>query len=257
MPKPLPGSFFQAPLIDPKTGKAQPAFLKWLQNAEIKTGPTLTITNDGQIQSSAVINGRSEGISTTVSGLAATGNINAATKIVGRTEGIGTTVQQLNSTGQLLNTDQIAADGTGSPLTGGKRGFQALDTNNRLANSFRATGVNVSSTPTSATTLSNTGAATLISIAGSSNQFAPGLVSYNSGSVDPGVFGGPNYILASDPTFAGGAVPYSFSTNVQQQTAAEGNVSFGGITTVNGTAKTGGGNTGGTGGTRGGRGFNM
>lgn len=236
MPKPLPGSFFQAPLIDPKTGKAMPAFLKWLQNAEIKTGPTLTITNDGQIQSSAVINGR--------------------------TEGVGVTVQNMNSSGQLnslasvVNTStDLLTDGTGNPLTGGKRGFQALDTNNRLANSFRATGVNVSSTPTSATTLSNTGAVTNIVIASSTNQFAPGTVNYNSGSFDPGSYGGPNYIFFADPTYAGGAVTYQQSTTPQQETAAEGNVISGSITTVNGTSKTGGGNTGGTGGSRGGRGF--
>jgi hypothetical protein len=84
------------------------------------------LTDAGEVQAQANITGRTEQISTTVSGLAVTGDINAATKIVGRTEGVGTTVQKLNSSGLLLDTDQIAADGTGSPLTGGKRGFSNI-----------------------------------------------------------------------------------------------------------------------------------
>src|SRR5262249_50246321 len=152
----------------------------------------------------------------------------------------------LNATGQLNTFTNVVAgrttdnltDGTGSPLTGGKRGFIALDTNNRVANSFRMNGINVSRCPTSDTVLSNDGAATSITIAASTGQFAPGTVSYNSGSVDPGSFG-KVFIYADDPTFAGGAVTYAFSANAQDQTAAEGRTLFGRLTSVNGTSKTG------------------
>lgn len=215
----------------------------------------LTTTNTGQIQSVAPIKGRTEGIAVTVTGLAPTGDILAATKVVGRTEGLGTTTGNLDATGKLTSTDAIAADGTGSPLTGGKRGFAALDTNNRLVGSFRANAVNVSSTPTAATALSNDGVLTVIPVAATTAQFGDGSVSYNSGSVDPGVFG-TFYVFADDPTFSGGAVTYQFSTTPVTQTAANGRVLFGKIITVLGTPKTGGGNTGGTTpGGGGGRGF--
>lgn len=183
------------------------------------------------------------------------GAVQNVAPIVGRTEGLGTTAQNLDVTGKLVNTDAIAADGTGSPLTGGKRGFVALDTNNRLSNSFRATAVNVSSAPTSATTLSNTGAATIIPIAAATNQFAPGSVSNNAGSVDPGAYGTYS-VYHDDPTYAGGGVTYQFTSSAQTTVAAEGRMVDGTITTVGGTPKTGGGNTGGTTtGGRGGRGY--
>lgn len=184
------------------------------------------------------------------------GQLTAQTKVAGRTEGIGTTVQNITPAGKVNSTDNVL-DGTGSPLTGGKRGFVALDTNNRLANSFRANGVNLANVPTSSTMLSNDGVSNAIVIAPSTNQFGSGPVSYNSGSVNPGVFG-TFYVYADDPTFAGGAVNYQFTTNPVDLVGADGRINFGKIITVGGSAKTGGGNTGGTtpGGT-GGRGVNL
>ena len=182
------------------------------------------------------------------------GAIQSKANITGRSEQIATTLQNVDSAGKLSSTDAIAADGTGSPLTGGKRGFQALDTNNRLANSFRANPVNVSNAPTSSTTLSNDGVSTSTTIGAYTNQYPPGTVSYNSGSVDLGSFGS-QYIYFDDPTFAGGAVAYQFTTSPQVQTAAEGRTVVGQITTVSGSAKTGGGTSGGTGGKPGGHGF--
>jgi hypothetical protein len=228
--KPLPLGWLRAPIIDPKTGIPTRYFAEYLaKNVEGKLGPTVNL--DGQIQATA--------------------------PVTGRTEGIGTTVQQLNTTGKLLSTDQIAADGTGSPLTGGKRGFQALDTNNRLTNSFHANAVNVSGTPTSATVLSSAGGgATVITVGASTAQYGPSTVSYNSGSFDPGVTG--TFVsFADDPTFAGGAVTYQFSATAPPQTAADGRVNFGKITTGAG-ATTGGGSTGGsTPGGEGGKGYNI
>ena len=225
----------RAPIVDVKTGVVRPDFLRYLQRLEQKTGPTLT--RRGQIEATAPISTR--------------------------TEGISTTVHRLTSAGLRTNADQVAADGatfarvTLDQRTGGGRGFVALDTNNRLANSFRANPVNVSSTPTSATVLSNDGVATAIPIAASTQQFGAGTVSYNSGSVDPGVFG-TFFVYADDPTFAGGAVTYVFTTTTPDQTAAEGRVYFGKITTSAGPATTGGGNTGGTTtGGKGGKGFEV
>jgi hypothetical protein len=191
------------------------------------------------------------------------GEIQAKANVTGRTEPLSTTVGNITPTGQLNNFTNVAAgrttdnlsDGVGSPLTGGKRGFVALDVNNRLASSTRANALNVSSTPTSATVLSNAGGgATVINIAASTAQFGTGTISYNSGSVDPGVTG-TFFIFADDPTFAGGAVTYQFSATPPNQTASDGRVNFGKITT-SAAASTGGGNQGGTtpGGT-GGRGF--
>jgi hypothetical protein len=235
---PLPLTWLQGPIIDPKTGKPSTAFREWLtKSVEVPLASIATrnyqLAPIGQIQATAVINSR--------------------------TEGIATTVGNLTSTGELASTDNIAADGLGSPLTGGRRGFIALNTSNdlqtKIANSFVNTGVNVSSTPNSATTLSNNGTATAVSIAASSNQFAPGTVNYNSGSVDPGVIPAQVYVFAADPAFAGGVVIYQQSSTPQPQTATEGNVLFGSIKTVSGTGKTGGGSTGGSGGMAGGRGF--
>jgi hypothetical protein len=185
------------------------------------------------------------------------GSIHPDAPIGARTDGIGTTVQNLNATGQLASTDHIAADGAGSPLTGGMRAAIALNSDNRLANSFRANAVNLANVPTSATVLSNNGVSTAIPVAASTNQFGTAAVSYNSGTVDPGVFG-TFYVYADDPKFAGGAVNYQFTANPAVLVAADGRINFGKITTVGGSAKTGGGNTGGTtpGGT-GGRGVNL
>ena len=183
------------------------------------------------------------------------GEIASAAKIQGRTEGIGTTVVKLTAAGLLEDTDAIAADGIDSPLTGGKRGFVGFDANNRLANSFRATAVNISGVPIAAGDLSNDGSATAIPIAASTHQFGAGTVAFNSGSVDPGGFG-TFYVFADDPTYAGGAVTYQFSTDPDDQVAAEGRISFGAITTTSATPQTGGGFDGGsTPGGGGGRGY--
>lgn len=192
------------------------------------------------------------------------GQILPQANIAGRTEQLGTTVQNITADGNLnslgsvddTSTDHLT-DGVGAPLAGGKRGFVALDTNNRLAGSFRANAVNIAGTPTAATGMSNDGISTVITIAAQTQQFGDGPITYNSGSFDPGGFNTEQFIFTSDPTFSGGAVVYQGTPTIQNQTAGNGNVNFGAITTVSGSAKTGGGNTGGTGGKPGGRGFNQ
>src|ERR1041385_4119981 len=183
--KPLPLNWLNEPLVDPKTGYASQGFRDYLTRVlEPKTAPTLTLQ----------------------------GELNSTAPIEGRTEGIGTTAQNLTSTGQLASTDNIAADGTGSPLTGGKRGFVALDTNNRLAGTFKNNPLNVVSFFTGANPLVQDATTTNILVAASTRKFGDGSISYNSGSVDPGVLGGWT-VYADDTTFAGGVVTYQATQN--------------------------------------------
>lgn len=224
----MPGSLvpIRAKMVD-KDGHITPEWSRYLVALEGKTGQTLTPS----------------------------GQINDTTQVVGRSEGLGTTIQNLTPTGEL-NTDNLI-DGTGLPISGGKRGQIALDTNNRLADSFRSNAVNNSYGPTSATVLSNDGVSTSITVAASSNRFGPAAVSYNSGSVDPGSFG-TFAVNADDPTFSGGVVTYTSTTVLSQQVANDGRVKFGAIKTTGGTPQTGGGVSGGsTPGGNGGDGVNL
>ena len=197
----------RAPLVD-KTGMPSRDFLHWLQKVESKVDRALTLV----------------------------GEIAAAARVQGRTEGIGTTVTNLTSAGLLADADKIAADGSSfvrvnpNQRTGGGRGFVALDANNRLAGAFRNNPVNVQGVYTAANPLSQDGTETNILVAASTQQFGDGTVDYNSGSVDPGSYG-TFYVYADDPTFAGGAVIYQATANVHDLTAANGRLNFGAITT--------------------------
>lgn len=220
--------------IQSKDGTMPWPWIKWFQDLQIKTANSLNLV--GQL----------------------IGEIAATAKIQGRIEGIGTTTQHITSTGALASTDNIAADGTGSPLTGGRRGFIGLDTNSRLASSFYLQPVDAASLPTSATGLSNNGADTIITVPGQTFRFGFGNVTYSAGSVDPGVTG-TFYVYADDPSFAGGVVTYHATTDGSvAKTGAITRVFFGAITT-SGAPSTGGGSTGGTtpGGNGGSRGANL
>jgi hypothetical protein len=210
--KSRPTYFLQERIVD-QDGKLTPVAARAFQDIIIRCD--LILTNVGQIQPSAPVVGRTEGIGTTVSNLTATGQLNNLTNVAaGRT------------------TDNIS-DGTGSPLTGGKRGFQALDTNNRLAGSSKNNALNVTSFFTSSNPLSQSGVTTLILVGASSRRFGDGLRSYNSGSVDPGALGGWT-VFADDPTFAGGAVTYQATQTNNTLSAADGRLNFGSITTAGG-----------------------
>lgn len=142
------------------------------------------------------------------------------------------------STAGLESTMTPAQSGTVTSNAG-------FNSNSQLASTFHNNPVNVAFTPTATTGLSNNGSSTAITVSAGTNQFAPAGISYNSGSVDPGSFG-TWYVFADDPQFLGGTVTYQFSSTPPNQTAAEGRLPFGKITTLNGTPKTGGGYTGGT-----------
>src|SRR5690349_20315190 len=157
--KSVPLGWQHAPLVH-KNGMASPAFLKWL--TKVISPVTQVVNTDGEIHPQAPISGR--------------------------TEGLGTTVQNLTATGQVSSTDAII-DGTGSPLTGGKRGFQALDSHNQIATSFNLKPVVATSTPLSAVSLRNNGIDTIIQVSAEIFQFGAGTVHYDSGSCDPGGYG--------------------------------------------------------------------
>ena len=217
---PIFGGQVRAPISGPD-GRVSWEWLKKFQEWEVKLAAGLTLL--GEIAANARIQGRTEGIATTVGNIDNVGDFDADAVVDGAVNGI-------------TNFNQ---------RTGGGRGFNALDANDRLANSFRNTAVNTSVAPTGAANLSNDGAATLITVGAETKQFGAGQVSYNAGSFDPGVFG-TFYVYADDPTFAGGAVTYAFSTSAFDQTAAEGRVLFGAITTTGGTPQSGGGDDGGS-----------
>jgi len=238
MPNPLNLTpLLNTPMTDPKTGLMSLAWQQYFILLEQRSGPTLT--QQGQLQATAPIVGRDEGIGTTVQNISDTGNLDSLAHV------------------DNANTD-LLTDGTGSPLAGGKRGFIGFSAVPQLASSFIENPVNVSSTPTGATGLSNDGVSHVVVVSASTQQFGAGQVNYNSGSFDPGSFGS-FFAFADDPQFDGGAVTYQSSTSPVDITAADGRVPFGGITTASGSSNTGGGNSGGTtgGGGAGGRGFNQ
>lgn len=103
----------QGPIAD-KNGMPTYAFLKWLQdfNTRVTNGLNLLGQFIGNISNTAKIGNRPEEIGITVQNIDETGVIKA--------NGIDFTRAYLNKT-----TDNIA-DGTGSPLAGGKAAYQAL-----------------------------------------------------------------------------------------------------------------------------------
>jgi hypothetical protein len=168
---------------------------------------------------------------------------------------------QPNGVTQFYWVSAISTAGIESTLTPAQSGNvtnnAGFNSSSQLAGTFHNNPVNVAFAPTSTTTLSNNGISTVITIAAATNQFAPGGISYSSGSVDPGTFG-TVWIFTDDPQFQGGAVIYQSTTSAPfSQVGAEGRLPVGKITTALGSTKTGGGYTGGTtgAGAGGGRGY--
>lgn len=155
----------------------------------------------------------------------------------------------------------INSRGVESSLTAAQSGPVAntagFNANSILAGSFHNNALNVSFAPTSTTVLSNNTSTTAVTVAASTNQFGTGTLSYNSGTADLGQFGA-QFVYADDPLYQGGAVAYhAVNLTPSLQTAAEGRMIFGKITTNLTTSTSGGGTTGGTTGTGagGGRGY--
>lgn len=155
----------------------------------------------------------------------------------------------------------VNVSGVESTLTPAQSGTvtsnAGFNSNSQLAGTSHNNPVNSSNTPGATSTLSNDGTVTSVVVASASDSFGFGAVTDNSGSFDGGSFT-TFYVFHDDPTYAGGAVIYQFSTTPPAQTQADGRINDGKITSANGVAKTGGGYTGGTTpGGAGGRGFNQ
>jgi hypothetical protein len=225
--KSRPTYFLQERIVD-QDGKLTPVAARAFQ--DIITRCDLILTNVGQIQSSA--------------------------PVVGRTEGIGTTVSNLTSSGQLNNLTNVAAgrttdnisDGTGSPLTGGKRGFQAINASIRIAGSTVQVPVSLNGAFTGANPLAQSGVTTTINVAAWSMQFG-NIVAGDGvgGSVNPGVFG-TFFVYVDMPVLVfalGGGLSYFSTSNVFDLTANDGRICLGKITTAGGGGGTGAGTGGG------------
>jgi hypothetical protein len=158
-----------------------------------------------------------------------------------------------NGVTEFFWVSAVNTQGVESSLTPAQSGpvtsNAGFNSSSQIASSFHSNPSNVTFGPTSSTVLSNNAITTAIVIAASTNQFGPGTISYNSGSVNPSSFSGsafPYYIWLDDPNFSGGAVIYSFSTTTFAQSQSDARIPVGKIATFNTSASSGGGFSGGT-----------
>jgi hypothetical protein len=105
-------------------------------------------------------------------------------------------------------------------------------------------GTNVTYVLTSGNPLSNDGSSSTIQVAAFTLQLGFGQVSYNSGSVDPTLFGTYG-VYFDDPTYSGGTVTFHATSVNVPVVAAEGRFRIGIITTSSGSST--GGDAGGSG----------
>jgi hypothetical protein len=115
----------------------------------------------------------------------------------------------------------------------------------RQATAFELTPSSTSGRMIGGPALSQSGVTSTILIAAKSFQFGDGIVSFNSGSINPGY--GAWYIYADDPNYLGGAVTFVATATESDLYASSGRVPFGFIQITN-TGTTAGPTTGGTGG---------
>jgi hypothetical protein len=175
--------------------------------------------------------------------------------------GVPVTVQINQPNGVVLFAwvSAVATSGQESNLTSaqssGVTSNAGFNANSQIAGSAHMNTLNANFTPVSSTVLTNDGVTGNVVVVANLNQFAFGQIAYNSGTLFPGGTGSTSFIYADDPQFQGGSVIYQFSGDPTSQTSDDSRMNFGAITTVTGTAKTGGGFSGGTGGLSGGRGF--
>lgn len=146
----------------------------------------------------------------------------------------------------------VNVSGVESTLTPAQSGSvtsnAGFNSHSQLASSFHGLPSNVTWAPINTTVLSNSGLITTVAVAANTNQFPPGTRSYNSGTIDPGIFT-TSVIYVDDSTFSGGALPYNFTTaalGVNIQAASDSRLLLGKIATANSTATSGGGSTGGS-----------
>ncbi len=116
--------------------------------------------------------------------------------------------------------------------TGATRAYSALNSNNMLTNSYVMPPVNSASTTVTVPCTQTAGSHT-INIAAFALQTGPGQINYSSGSVTPATYGN-FYVYMDDPTYAGGAVSYSYTSTTASLVASDGRVCIGSITTLAG-----------------------
>ena len=91
------------------------------------------------------------------------------------------------------------------------------------------------------TSLSNGGTSTTITVGAGTYYLGNMVLSANAGTVNPGTYGGPFFIYFDDPGYAGGAVTYQYSTNLQDVAKGPYRFYVGQITTASGSGSGGGG----------------
>ncbi len=229
---PSPFTAIRSPIAD-KNGNLHRDWQKWFQTVEAKTQRALDIA--GEIAANAKIQGRTEGIGTTVGNIDSTG--------VALPDGIDFARSYVNKQLDSIPDGATFVRTVPNEKTGGGRAFSALDANARLADTTRGTMAIASYTPITQPVTQH-GTSTQIDIASSTQQFPTGVIAYSSGSVDPGGYG-LYYIYADDPLFAGGAVAYQASLLNPDVTSSDGRAYFGKITTAPGGGGSGSGGGGG------------
>lgn len=106
--------------------------------------------------------------------------------------------------------------------------------------------VNSASTDNSVSSiLSQSGTTATINVAAFQNQYGRGQVNYNAGSCTAPSNTSIGYVYFTDPTYAGGSLPYIFTTNYSDCFAAQGRQMVGKITLAVGGGGSGGGGGGG------------
>lgn len=147
----------------------------------------------------------------------------------------------------------VSTSGQESNLTPAQSGTVAntagFNSNSQLASSFNGVPLSATWIPTNTTTISNDGSHTFITVTSHTDQFGPGQISYNSGTIDP-LFTGTFYVFTKDPQFQGGAVTYHVAGNGGGPLTAiaqgDGVIVLGAIVTSTGSSSSGGGTSGGT-----------
>jgi hypothetical protein len=120
----IPDSILNGQVVDPKTGMFTPLFQRWWRENFQRTLPTLT--TQGEFVNTAPVQGRPEGIGTTVQNVDSNGVVTAPGVDLSRdytNKNLGHIPDDPTSDRNAVTVDQ---------RTGGGRGFVAIDTNNNV-----------------------------------------------------------------------------------------------------------------------------
>lgn len=129
--KPRPISWLNGRIVD-ESGKATPELFRFIRDLVSKTDPTLTQV--GQFNSSAPVQGRSEGVGATVSQLTPAGLLVSADKVAAD----GATFARVNSTALTANNVDLTKPGVVGPLGSAKINQNVMNnySNNAMVDSI-------------------------------------------------------------------------------------------------------------------------